>query len=129
MNLVIKRIIAFYIDAILSAILSLLILFVYNKSLINFNDFPQAKILAIYQTIIFIIYYFITEYKFNKTLGKKIMGLEVIFFVPKNKKLNATIIRTLSRLIPFDILSFSLNNKGYLWHDSLSKTKVVTVVS
>jgi uncharacterized RDD family membrane protein YckC len=124
MNLIIKRVIAFYIDALLSAILSLLIYYLYNSS-INLNDLSQAKILAMLQSIILIINYLIAEYKFNTTLGKKIMGLKVVFFAPKEEKLKATIIRTLSRLIPFDILSFSLNSKGYLWHDSLSKTKVV----
>ena len=125
MSLIIKRIIAFYIDAFISAISSLLIYYLYSSSLINFNDLLQAKILAILQSIILIIYYLIAEYKFNITLGKKLMKLKVVFFTSKGEKLNAIIIRTLSRLIPFDILSFALNNKGDLWHDTLSKTRVV----
>jgi uncharacterized RDD family membrane protein YckC len=126
MNLIIKRVVAFYIDAFISATSSLLIYYFYSDNAINFSDLSQAKILAMLQSIILIIYYLITEYKFNTTLGKKIMRLEVVFFTSKEEKLKTTIIRTISRLIPFDILSFILNNNGDLWHDSLSKTKVIS---
>lgn len=124
MNLIVKRIIAFYIDAFVSVVLSFLIYYLYNNKLVNFNDLNQTQTIATIQLIVLIIYYLITEYKFDRTLGKKIMKLKVIFFLPKGDKIKMIIIRTLSRLIPFDIISFAFNNKGDLWHDSLSKTKV-----
>jgi uncharacterized RDD family membrane protein YckC len=123
-NLIVKRIIAFYIDAFLAAILAFFICYIYNNGLINFDDFLQVKRLGITQSIIIILYISITEYIFNRTLGKKIMGLQVMFFNSEGKKINSIVIHTLSRLIPFDIVSFSINN-GDLWHDLLSKTKVV----
>ena len=124
MNLIVKRIIAFYIDAFVSVVLSFLIYYLYNNKLVNFNDLNQTQTIATIQLIVLIIYYLITEYKFDRTLGKKIMKLKVIFYLPKGDKIKMIIIRTLSRLIPFDIISFAFNNKGDLWHDSLSKTKV-----
>jgi|TARA_B110000908_G_C10257715_1_gene456787 uncharacterized RDD family membrane protein YckC len=125
MSLVLKRIIAFYIDSFISVILSLIIYYVYNNSLVDFNDLNQTRIIGTLQLIVLITYYIIIEYKFNTTFGKKVMGLKVLFLISKEEKLKAMIIRTLSRLIPFDIISFTFNNKGNLWHDSLSKTKVV----
>jgi uncharacterized RDD family membrane protein YckC len=70
------------------------------------------------------IYYFIFEGLFGRTLGKIITGSVVINEYGLKPGFGAIFKRTLCRLIPFDALSF-LGESGRMWHDSLSDTYVV----
>lgn len=70
------------------------------------------------------VYYFIFEGLFGRTLGKIITGSVVINKYGLKPDFGAIFKRTLSRLIPFDALSF-LGESGRMWHDSLSDTYVV----
>ncbi|OXB05880.1 RDD family protein [Flavobacterium pectinovorum] len=70
------------------------------------------------------VYYFIFEGLFGRTLGKIITGSVVINEYGLKPGFGAIFKRTLSRLIPFDALSF-LGESGRMWHDSLSDTYVV----
>ncbi|WP_407483686.1 RDD family protein [Elizabethkingia meningoseptica] len=67
------------------------------------------------------VYYFLLcEFFFSKTLGKRIFKLEVIF--TKNRFISV-LIRTLTRLFPFDLFFILiLNNKPL--HDILANTSV-----
>ena len=60
---------------------------------------------------------------FGKTLGKKLMKLKIIQTDNKNK-FTTIFIRTISRLIPLDLVTF-LIFENELLHDKISKTKVV----
>lgn len=67
---------------------------------------------------VYIIYYFSLEILFLQTVGKLPNDSYVVY---KGERFVAILFRTLSRLIPFDAISFFWK-KG--WHDSLSKTTV-----
>ncbi|WP_163397974.1 RDD family protein [Flavobacterium fluviatile] len=60
----------------------------------------------------------------GRTAGKFVTGTIVVNQNGKKPNLIAIIIRTLSRLIPFDAFSF-LGKSGKIWHDSISKNYVV----
>lgn len=71
-----------------------------------------------------IFYYLVFESLFGRTMGKIITGSIVVDENGLKPGFSIVCIRTLSRLIPFDALSF-LSKSGRIWHDSLSKTYVV----
>jgi uncharacterized RDD family membrane protein YckC len=80
-------------------------------------------------SIIFIffmpIYYFVFEGYVGKTFGKYITGTTVVSKDGTSPKSKQIIIRTLSRLIPFEWISFLSIRKPIGWHDSISGTVVV----
>lgn len=68
--------------------------------------------------------YLFMESFFGATMGKFATGIVVVTESGAKPNLGKIIIRTLCRLIPFDIVSF-LGKSGKFWHDSFSKTYVV----
>ena len=120
-NLLIKRLFAFIIDLfVINIIVYPIILFNWDYILRN-----SGHNLLLYSVIItflpYFLYFFFTELLFEKTLGKKILRLEV--YVPNNKWFNI-LIRNVCRFIPFDPISF-LFDKSSFWHDKLSNTSVI----
>ncbi|MGO4911740.1 RDD family protein [Leeuwenhoekiella sp. W20_SRS_FM14] len=73
--------------------------------------------------ILFLVYYGVSEYFFQKTLGKYFTKTKVVNLDGSKPGALAILIRTLCRLIPFDRLSFLLFKKGF--HDKLSHTQVI----
>lgn len=84
----------------------------------NLNDDLGSAILLGW----FFCYYFFSELFFGKTLGKLITKSTVVSETGEKPTMNQIVIRSLSRLIPFDNFSFLLGERG--WHDKLSKTEV-----
>ncbi|MCD1116125.1 RDD family protein [Chryseobacterium turcicum] len=76
-------------------------------------------------SIIFFFYIFLIEY-FTKgrSLGKYITGTKVIMTDGKEPTLGDYFIRNITRLVPFDALSF-LGENG--WHDNWSDTRVINI--
>nr|WP_315027183.1 RDD family protein [uncultured Chryseobacterium sp.] len=74
---------------------------------------------------VYFIYIFLIEY-FTKgrSLGKYITGTKVICTDGTDPTIKDYFIRNISRLIPFDVLSF-LGENG--WHDSWSETRVINI--
>ncbi|MGE8339655.1 RDD family protein [Flavobacterium sp. ACN2] len=68
--------------------------------------------------------YFFMECFFGTTMGKFATGLVVVTENGMKPNFIKILIRTLCRVIPFDVLSF-LGKSGSFWHDSISKTYVV----
>ncbi len=75
--------------------------------------------------IIITSYYTLQEYFLKgKTLGKFITGTRAVTVDNRPMDLTTTLIRSLSRVIPFEPFSFlGASDRG--WHDRLSKTKVI----
>lgn len=75
-----------------------------------------------------LIYYFTMEY-FTKgrTIGKWITGTKVISIDGKTPDAKQLFYRTLSRIVPFDGLSFLFSENG--WHDQWSDTRVIKIKS
>ena len=72
---------------------------------------------------LYFLYYVYFEFKFNKTIGKIITGTKVILINGEKPDIITLILRTLCRLIPFDVFSYLFKKEG--WHDRFSKTMVV----
>lgn len=71
-----------------------------------------------------ILYYWIFEGFFGRTIGKLLTGTKVVADDGSRANAFAILGRTLIRLIPFEAFSFlGTNNSG--WHDRWSKTAVV----
>jgi uncharacterized RDD family membrane protein YckC len=89
-----------------------------NKDLLLINFAVNALVLF--------IYYFTTELTEGRTFGKLLTGTKVVQTNGDRCTLVQIFLRTLSRFIPFNVLSFLFyTNTG--WHDILSKTKVVII--
>ena len=76
------------------------------------------------QPVLHLLYYFMMESVFGITIGKIITKTKVEYISNQNKFLSI-LIRTISRLIPFEPLSIFLSDEHTMWHDKLSKTKLV----
>lgn len=78
-----------------------------------------------YFVILYSSYCFIFELLFYRTLGKVVTGTIVIEIESLDKpSIGQVLIRTISRLIPFEGFSF-IDSRPRGWHDSLSGTAVV----
>lgn len=91
--------------------------------------YQDGNATILHPTIILFFYYFITEVIWDRTFGKFIMGIMIVDAKRENyeeKRMTKLIlIRTLSRYIPFDLISFLFTDNGQLWHDNISNTVVI----
>ncbi|MCA9249173.1 MAG: RDD family protein [Planctomycetales bacterium] len=81
----------------------------------------------VFGILVMLVYFVPQEAIFGRTLGKLITGTKVVDVQGRSPTFGQVIGRTLARMIPFEAFSF-FGGKGYPvgWHDSLSKTRVVT---
>ena len=98
-------------------------IFIYTTIFVLFIYDPGNLTLA--YVIVSSFYYLIMEH-FNggKTMGKIVTKTKAVTIDSDKMSLNTILFRTLSRLIPFDSLSFLFYAKTG-WHDMISKTIVV----
>ncbi len=117
--MIFKRIIAFYIDCIIFGIIS----FVITISLIEINGIQATHgtrfNLWIYLAS-YILYFLLMEYKFRTTLGKFIFKIGV-----SKGSFKENIVRTLFRLIPFDLISFLFYDDKLTWHERFSNVHTI----
>ncbi len=74
--------------------------------------------------VFYYVYYFVMEYTFGQTIGKIFTKSKVVDVNNKgHPKFIQIFIRTLSRLIPVDFVSYLFNKQGI--HDYFSKTKLI----
>lgn len=73
--------------------------------------------------VILFFYYGLTEMYFSRTFGKYFTKTMVVKHEGSRPNMKSIIVRTLSRLIPFEPFSFLTAERG--WHDTLSVTYVV----
>ena len=78
----------------------------------------------IFGLLVVIIYYSVFEGLTGKTLAKYITKTKVVNEKGEKPDFETIFVRTLCRLIPFNVFSF-LGSKDTGWHDRLSKTLVV----
>ena len=80
--------------------------------------------------LLYYLYYFILELTIGQTIGKIITKTRVVTIdnrvvtIDNSEKPNfkKIFVRTISRLIPIDLISYLFSSNGI--HDSLSKTKL-----
>ncbi len=127
-NFIIDRIIftsSFFIIGSLGVIIDTILGIQYFTELFsNFAGINKALDILI-TAILYFLYTFLLEY-FTKgrTIGKYITGTKVMTTDGQVPTVYEFFIRNISRLVPFDILSF-LGENG--WHDSWSDTRVINV--
>ncbi|XMO88190.1 RDD family protein [Algibacter sp. AS12] len=80
----------------------------------------------LYSYTLLFIYYFMMESLTDRTLGKYVTKTMVVMVNGEKPTNQAIVKRSLSRMIPFDALSF-LGTNGKGWHDSIANTYVVDV--
>lgn len=123
-NFLIKRTFAYIFDIYLVTLLQLICFSAYTYIKTGVLSLSMFNVLTNYRLpfiLVFLLYFFFLEYKYHKTLGKKIFGLEILWI---NKDLKSIFIRTITRLFPLDVF-FVFFIQNQLLHDFLSKTQVV----
>jgi hypothetical protein len=120
MNIKALRISNFLIDTLLYTIF-IFVFFSYFK-----NNIPKENVYVI-SIVFYFMYYFLQESLFKKTIGKRITKTEVITkSETKDFYLLKILIRTLTRLIIIDALSYLFTNNGF--HDLFSNTQTIKTI-
>jgi len=122
-ELIKKRIIAYLIDCVIISIPLYLLIIIYWDYILTVNPNQISNFGYFLQIVSAVLYFFISEMIFGKTFGKKLLKLKVEQS-ETNNKFFTFFIRTISRLIPLDLVTF-LIFENELLHDKISKTKVV----
>ena len=78
----------------------------------------------LFGVIISLAYFMLAEGLTGRTIGKLITGTKVVDSNGNRPSAGRIVVRTLSRFIPFEALSF-LGSDARGWHDKISKTYVV----
>lgn len=124
-----RRVGHFFIDIICMQLLFLPIQFVLGLLIIATAQNEIAALTynfyaSIFGLILYPLYYFFFEYKFQKTPGKWVTGTIVVNEYGEKLNASETLTRTIIRLVPFEAFScFSDSNRG--WHDKWSNTYVL----
>ncbi len=79
---------------------------------------------AIFGLLVTVLYYSLAEGYSGRTLGKLITGTKVVTESGEEATMSDCILRSLSRLVPFEAFSF-LGSEPRGWHDRWTKTRVV----
>ena len=93
------------------------------------------ELMALCEVPPFFLYYFICEFLWGKTLGKKICGTKVVTLDGSKPSAKTVAIRTFCRIIPFNFISFFFTDKDEngnmtrMWHDILSHTRVTRITT
>lgn len=117
-NYILRRAINFFVDSFFIALLTIIILIIIDASKISYG----VNRYIIYMVCWF-SYYYIFELAFSRTIAKFITRTYVECHT--TRKAFFLLIRTITRLIPLEPLSLFFSEDNTMWHDSLSKTRVV----
>lgn len=126
-----KRFLNLIIDRIFMIIMTVIIASIYgvflgltNPSAVD--NFEVSKVMEyVLGAIISIVYYTLMEATTGRTIGKLITKTKVVDTEGNKPDFGTIFIRSLSRIVPFDALSFLFGDNG--WHDSWSNTRVVEI--
>ena len=105
---------------LINSIIFFIIVIVFSILLKEYVERQNLKYLMI---LLYYLYYFILELTIGQTIGKMVTKTRVVNS-NNSEKPNFTkiFIRTISRLIPIDFLSYLFSSNGI--HDILSKTEL-----
>ena len=96
--------------------------------IIIFKTFIDIENVKWISSVFYFLYYFIFEYFTKQTIGKMITKSKVVSLTKSNEYFFIQIfIRTLTRFIPFDILSYLFMSRGL--HDIFSKTSLISTIN
>ena len=119
----IRRFFAYYFDALISYVL--LLACVYISGITT----ERMHYIVLMFIPIYFCYHVFSEFFFGKSLGKKILRLQIDGLEQENKvqRLKQVIVRSLFRFVPFDQVSILFYEDNRMWHDMVSKTTVSDV--
>ena len=120
-----KRFLNFIIDYI-AFLICLVVLFMFFPSLALEARGSNELLEFFLSAAAMILYYSIFEMLFQRTPGKLLTGTKVVMRDGSKPSLDAIIARSLIRLVPFEAISGLFSNGNLWWHDSWSKTRVVS---
>lgn len=121
------RIINFSIDLCIILLPLLFLIRHYLNSLIwqNFSQSSYLKIMLFTYLSSIFLYFFICEKYIGKTVGQTFTKTKVASAIGSRLTTKQILRRSLTRLIPFDFLTFLLKKDPVGLHDKLSKTYVI----
>jgi len=110
------RLYNFLIDSILFYVIILVVS-------ILLKEYVERQNLKYLMILLYYLYYFILELTIGQTVGKIITKTRVVTIDNSEKPdFKKIFVRTISRLIPIDLISYLFSSNGI--HDSLSKTEL-----
>jgi uncharacterized RDD family membrane protein YckC len=130
LTFIIRRFFASYIDAFIIMVSSIMVYIAIclskGQSVENIENIP-FDVMQLFSIIIYLTYFMLMEFSYGKTIGKLALRLEIsgLDKTKGSKRLLSVILRTLIRLFPLDPFSIFLDDEGRMWHDKISKTKVI----
>jgi uncharacterized RDD family membrane protein YckC len=113
---------------IINLLIDLLVIYFFTIFLNQIIEiiFDSSKIFnGIILIFVYFNYYIYLENKFQQTLGKYYTKTKVVKINGEKPTLKSIVFRTFCRIIPWDIISFILSDKGF--HDLTSKTLVIKI--
>ena len=103
---------------------SLVFLLIVVSASFVFRDIVEQNEMKIYSIVFYCAYYFLFELLSGRTIGKMITGTKVVDKASKeDPSFIQILLRTLSRLIPVDYISYLFRSNGI--HDYLSSTQLI----
>jgi uncharacterized RDD family membrane protein YckC len=124
MNLVIDLVIIYIIGLIIIATINIIGDLTNSYTASNWIKKLTIVEYSFFGLVILFFYYGLTEMYFSRTLAKYFTKTIVVKHNGSKPNMKSFIIRTVSRIIPFEAFSFlSADSRG--WHDTLSVTYVV----
>jgi len=120
-NLIIDYFGYFVVSAVIGA---LMVLVLGEDSLVHLEN-SNFLVEYFFGSIVIILYYVTCEHLFKgKTLGKLITRTRAINIDGSRMTLKTILLRTLSRIVPFEAFSF-LGDTSEGWHDKWTDTRVI----
>ena len=95
-----------------------------NKEIISEIEAVSDVVKYAFVSAIVLVYYNVMEVSFSVTIGKLVTGTLVVDRNGNKPSTDEILVRSICRLIPFEILSF-IGPSGRGWHDTISKNYVV----
>lgn len=125
-NYIIDYIVQVLLGAAIGFVLGLIAEMTGSYDLIDFLFYSGRLMELVFGYLIMLIYYTTFESLTGRSLGKYITNTKVILYDGSKPTFNEILVRSLSRMIPFEQFSF-LGQDGKGWHDTISKTYVVDI--
>ncbi|KAB1230305.1 RDD family protein [Chryseobacterium viscerum] len=127
-NLLIDRLVIVLIFLVYGFISSIIYELTGNYFFVNIaykmSEVDRLTDILITSTVYFIYTLLIEYFTKGRSIGKYITGSKVICIDGTEPTFNDYLIRNISRIVPFDVLSF-LGENG--WHDKWSETRVINI--
>jgi uncharacterized RDD family membrane protein YckC len=114
----------YYLLAIISTVVIIILFELFYPGKISLSEDSTPWWIYVIGIIIYLSYYTFCESVFGRTVGKLITGTRVVNKYGKTPDTKTILLRSLSRLVPFEPFSF-LGSEPRGWHDMWTNTYVV----